>query len=156
MKKKLLFMVCALIMAVGLVSCGEEEKTDYTQGETVTYKGVEYTVTSVERSEGTEFDAPADGNEYIIVGLKIENKSEEKISYNGLDWQMINSKGQEDSEAFSIVNSDTALNSGELSAGGVKEGTVVFEQRAGDTGLVLTFYENILLDDEPAFKITLK
>lgn len=73
----------------------KEEKTEFSQGETVTYKGVEFTVTNVEKTAGSEFDKAKDGYEYVIVSVKIENKSEEKISYNSFDWKMENSNGQE-------------------------------------------------------------
>lgn len=91
----------------------------------------------------------------MIVAIKIENKSDEKISYNSFDWKMENSNGQEVDTAITIVNTDTALNSGDLNAGGVVEGTLAFEQPQGDTGLKLNYYYNALFDENASFKIKL-
>lgn len=133
----------------------KEEKTEFTQSETVTFKGVDFTVTNVEKTTGSEFDTAKDGHEYVIVAIKIENKSDEKISYNSFDWKMENSNGQEVDTAITIVNTDTALNSGDLNAGGVVEGTLAFEQPQGDTGLKLNYYYNALFDENASFKIKL-
>lgn len=133
----------------------KEEKTEFSQSETVTFKGVDFTVTNVEKTTGSEFDTAKDGHEYVIVTIKIENKSDEKISYNSFDWKMENSNGQEVDTAITIVNTDTALNSGDLNAGGVVEGTLAFEQPQGDTGLKLNYYYNALFDENASFKIKL-
>ena len=133
----------------------KEEKTEFSQSETVTFKGVNFTITSVEKTTGSEFDTAKDGHEYVIVGLKIENKSDEKISYNSFDWKMENSNGQEVDTAFTTINTDTALNSGDLNAGGMVEGTLAFEQPQGDTGLKLNYYYNALFDENASFKIKL-
>lgn len=42
-----------------------------------------------------------------------------------------------------------------LNAGGMVEGTLVFEQPQGDTGLKLNYYDNLLFDEDAAFKIKL-
>ncbi len=132
-----------------------EEKTEFAQNETVVFEGVEFTVTNVEKTTGSQYDTSKEGYEYVIVTVKIENKSEEKISYNSLNWKMENSKGQETDTAFTIVDTDTALNSGDLNAGGMIEGTLTFEEPQGDTGLKLNYYDNALFDDNAAFKIKL-
>lgn len=133
-----------------------EEKTEFSQGETVSFKGVDFTVTNVKKSAGSEFDTPKEGHEYIIVSIKIENKSEEKISYNPFDWQMENSNGQEEATTFTTIDSDTALSSGDLNVGGVVEGTLAFEQPEGDAGLKLNYYANALFDEEASFKIKIQ
>lgn len=133
----------------------ETEKTEFAQGETVNFKGVEYTVTNVEKTKGNEIDSAKDGYEYVIVSIKIENKSDEKIPYSSLNWKMENSNGQEEGEAITIVDSDTALDIGELNPGGNVEGTISFEEPEGDTGLKLNFYDNILITDEATFSIVI-
>lgn len=133
----------------------EETKTEYKQNETVTYEGVEYTVTDVKKTTGEDFDQAKDGKEYVIVSLTIENKSEEKVSYNPYDWKMENSNGQEESQTFTTVDNDTALSSGDLNKGGKVEGTIAFEEPQGDDGLKLNYYDNALVDDEATFKIIL-
>ena len=121
----------------------------------MTVDDVEYSVTNVAKSSGNEYETPKQGCEFVRVSVKIENKGNEKISYNLYDWKMENSQGYEESETFALMNNDTALNSGDLNPGGVKEGTMVFEQPAGDTGLKLNFYGNVFYD-EASFKITIE
>ena len=132
----------------------EQTKTEFSQSETVTFRDVDYTVTAVEKTTGTEYDQAKAGYEYVIVSIRIENKSDEKISYNAFDWKMENSNGQEESTTFTIVDSDTALNSGDLNPGGIVEGTVTFEEPQGDTGLKLNYYYT-MLDEQASFKIQL-
>lgn len=133
----------------------EETKTEYKQDETVTFEGVEYTITDVKKTTGEGYDQAKDGKEYVIVSLKIENKSDEKVSYNPYDWKMENSNGQEESQTFTTVDDDTTLSSGDLNKGGKVEGTIAFEEPKGDDGLKLNYYDNTLLDDEATFKIIL-
>lgn len=132
----------------------EEPKTEFSQDEVVKYNGVEFTVTEVKKHMGDEFDTPKDGCEYVTVGIKIVNNSEEKISYNPYDWKMENSNGQETDT--SIVLTDTELSSGDLNPGGNVEGTLTFEEPQGDEGLKLNYYDNMLFDEEAAFKIIIK
>lgn len=129
-----------------------EEKTEFSQGETVTFNDVDFSVTNVEKTTGSEFDTAKEGHEYVIVTVKIENNSDEKISYNQFDWKMENSNGQEVDTAFTTVDTDTALNSGNLNAGGMVEGSLVFEQPQGDNGLKLNYYDNAF-NENASFKI---
>lgn len=133
----------------------KETKKEFSQGEIVNFKGVEYSVTDVKKTTGEDYDNAKDGYEYVIVTVKIENKSDKKISYNPYDWKMENSKGQEEDNAFTIVDSDTSLNSGDLNPGGVVEGTIAYEEPQGDTGLKLNYFDNSLFDEDASFKITL-
>ena len=115
--------------------------------EPVKYKGLELSVTKVEKSNGDDFDKPKDGMEYVIVTVKYKNTGAEKISYNPYDFKMLNSKGQITDEAFTTIDSDTALSSGELAPGGEIEGTIAFEQPKGDTGLKLQYTGNWFSSD---------
>lgn len=167
---KIVLIILAALFILGLLFGGSDEPTssttsnnssskteskkEFNMNETVTYKGVDYTVTNVEKSYGSDFDKPAAGKEFVIVHLKIENKSSKKISYNALDWKMQNSQGQEESETFTTIDNDISLNSGDLIPGGVKEGTVVFEESIDDNGLKLAYYSNIF-SDEAQFYILL-
>lgn len=168
MKKILGFAMCSFIL-FGLTGCVSEsenpnnvtdingnKKTNFQLNETAVYEDVYYTVTNVEYSNGSEYDKPAEGKNYVIVTVKIENKSNSKISYNAYDWKMINSEGQEDTETFSTINSDNSLNYGDLAAGGTKTGTLVYEQSENETSLKLQYYSNLLFDEESTFEIVIK
>ena len=147
--KKILTLFLAVCCVGGLWACSsdekkEEVKKDYKVNETAVYEDVEYTVTKVEKSQGKEF---------VIVTVKIENKSDEKVDYNSLYFKVVNSEGQEDSVSFSTIDSDTSLGSGDLVAGGSKEGTLVFEQKKDDK-LKLNIYANII-SSEPTITVIL-
>lgn len=157
--KKFLIVLVILILCFGVVACGSsgaaEEEVTYSIGDPLEYNGVTYTLFSVDTSKGGDWDEPAAGNEFVIVTIKIENNSGEKISYNTFDWQMLNADGQYADGSWVSIDSDTNLGSGDLADGGSKQGTVVFEEPKDAAGLKLCYYENILFDDEPSFEINL-
>lgn len=121
----------------------EQEKTEYNQGEEAILGDGAITVTQVERSQGEQFDKPAEGKEFVIVHIKIENKGDSNLSYNPFYFKMQNSQGQQEDITFTTVDQDTALNSGELIPGGQVEGTLTFEEPTGDTDLVLIYNDNV-------------
>lgn len=168
MKKILSVLLCVFVL-FGITGCVSEsesssgvsdasgnEKTSFNVNETAVFENVHYTVTNVKYSNGNEWDNPADGKNFVIVTLKIENKSDSKISYNTYDWKMINSQGQEDDEAFTTINNDTDLGSGDLAAGGTKTGTLVFEESKDESSLKLLYYSNSLFDENSTFEIVIK
>ena len=159
--KKLFFVAVSIFSIFILSGCdfstdnNESSKYTYSLNESAIYKNVEYTITNVEYSNGNEWDHPSSGKKYVIITLKIENKSDKKISYNALDYKMVNSQGQEDDESFTTINNDTSLSSGDLISGGVKTGTLVFEEAEDETSLKLLYYSNIF-DDKAKFEIVVK
>lgn len=125
-------------------SAKEEEqvppvKEEFAVGEKVQLEDNVLTVTKVEKSAGGEFDKPQDGHEYVVVTVLIENAGDENISYNPFDFKMSNSQGQIVDQAFTTIDTNTALQSGELAPGGKVTGTIAFEQPAGDPGLQLQY-----------------
>lgn len=121
-------------------------KDSYAVGETVKYKGVEMTVTKVEKSNGSDFDKPKDGKEFVIVTVKIKNGNNDKLAYNPFYFKIQNSKGQVEDQAFTTINTDNSLQSGDLVAGGEVEGTIAFEEPIGDAGMLLQYQDNIFSD----------
>lgn len=89
-----------------------------------------------------------EGMEYVIVTIHIKNNSSDTISYNPFYFKMQNSKGQITDTAFTAVDNESALASGELAAGGEIEGTISFEEPKDDTGLILIYQANILNENE--------
>jgi hypothetical protein len=117
----------------------EPVKEVFAVGEKVQLGDNVLTVTNVEKSAGSDFDQPKDGNEFVIVTVEINNAGDENISYNPFDFKMANSQGQIVDQAFTTINNDTSLQSGELAGGGKVSGTIAFEQPAGDAGLQLHY-----------------
>ena len=131
----------------------KEEKTEYNQGEEARLGKGAITVTNVERSQGTTYSKPKNGKEYVIVHVTIENKGNSNLSYNPFYFKMQNSQGQQEGMTFTIVNQDTALESGELIPGGKVSGTIAFEQPKGDTGLMLVYSDSIWSSKELKIKL---
>lgn len=109
--------------------------------EMITYKGVNYEVVKVETSEGNSYKSPKEGNIFLIVTIKIENNTPSKINYSYKNWTMSNSTQEEEKRIFTSINVGNALYSGKLVVGGIKTGSMVFEQPKDDNKLKLNYYE---------------
>lgn len=116
----------------------------YAVGETAKINDLEMTLTKVEKSSGSDYDKPKDGHEFVIVTVKLHNTGSGTISYNPLYFKMQNSQGQINDETFSVVDQNTALQSGDLAPGGTVSGSVVFEEPKDDGNLVLKYQDDIL------------
>lgn len=123
-------------------------------GETIDYKGYKVTVVGVDKSAGSEYDKPKAGKEYVIVSVEIQNDSKEKQSYNLFDYSMQNSNGEIESISFTIVNTDTALSSGDLAPGGKTSGTLAFEQPIDDANLILNYKASFWSDKDVPIILT--
>jgi hypothetical protein len=119
----------------------KDSKKEYSIGETIKLGDHRLTVTEVKKSPGGEFDKPRQGHEYILVAVNIYNGGKEDISYNTLDFEMRNSQGNITRPTLSMINQNTALNSGQLAPKGQVAGTIVFEQPIGEK-LKLQFTPN--------------
>lgn len=131
----------------------EEVKEFYSVGEEVKLGNNVLIVNSVEKSNGSEWDKPKDGNEFVIVDVTIKNGGSSEISYNPYDFEMQNSKGQITDQAITTINIETSLSSGNLAAGGEVSGTIAFEQPAGDEALVLKYKANMFSNKEIKVKL---
>lgn len=131
----------------------EEPKEFYAVNEDVKLNDAVVKVTKVEKSSGSDYDKPKDGMEFVIVTISIKNSGKDQISYNPLDFKMQNSKGQITDETFTTINHDTALNSGDLAAGGEVTGTIAFEQPKSDSALVLKYKGNMFSNKEIKIKL---
>ena len=116
-----------------------EVKDKYLVGDIAQLDDTQVQVTKLEKSAGTKYDKPKDGQEYVIVTIAIKNKGSAEIDYNTYDFQMSNSQGQLSDQVFTIVNAETTLGSGQLMSNGVVTGTVVFEQPIDDSALELIY-----------------
>ncbi len=136
------------------VESEELSKDIFSIGEAVEMDGQIVKVVGVEKSSGSDFDKPSKGKEYVIVEVYIENNGEEEISYNPFNFKMKNSNGQIESQRFTIIDSDTALSSGDLAPGGNVSGTISFEQPIDDDGLELIFEPNFWKDEKIVFDLS--
>ncbi|MCM3589618.1 MULTISPECIES: DUF4352 domain-containing protein [Brevibacillus] len=124
-----------------------KESKEFKVGDVVQMGDYKLTVDEVKKSAGSDFDKPKDGMEYVILKVTIENGGSKNISYNPFDFKMSNSQGQITDKAFTIVDNNTALQSGELAPGGKVSGTIVFEEPKDDAKLQLQFTPNFWSSD---------
>ena len=131
-------------------------------GDIITYRGVDYQVTKVETSLGNSYKSPREGNIFVIVYVTITNNTGDKIQYSYNNWTMSNSVSDDDKWIFTSVNAGTALYTGELIIGGVKSGSIVFEQPKDDDKLRLNFYDlmyeensQLVEEKEKAFSVSI-
>lgn len=115
------------------------EQKEFKIGDTVQLGDNVLTVTKVDKSAGDEFDKPKQGNEFVIVHVRIENKGKDTIDYNPFDFKLKNSNGQLVDAAITSIGGDTALEAGQLTPNGKVEGTITFEAPQGDKGLQLQY-----------------
>lgn len=114
----------------------------YKIGEEVILNNGSIILDKVEKSQGSTYDKPKTGKEFVIVHVTVKNKGTANLAYNPYDFKLQNSNGQQESQTFSTINNDTQLNSGELAANGSVSGTIVFEEPVGDAGLTLIYQNN--------------
>lgn len=142
----LIFLGLIVLGIIGAIASDKEEaarQKDFNQNEVAIFKDIHYTILETERTKGKEYFEAGDNKEYIILTIKIENKSDSKISYNALDWKMVDSTGDENSYAIWGGDNNTNLGSGDLNPNGTKSGTIAFEIPEGDENLTLRYYETI-------------
>ena len=171
--KKWWFWVIVVIVIIGIYGQGKnngtkvgennnnssnttqkEIKKDFVVGDVISLKGEEVTLKSVERNynTGNQYNTPKKGKEFVKVNLLIENKDNDNLSYNALDWKMQDSNGAMESYAF-IADDDGHLGSGDLIKGGKKTGSLVFEVPKDDKGLVLHYKPSYFSNDEVKIKL---
>lgn len=151
-----ILLVLLAIIVIGAITGGGDDNNfqkEYRQNDVVTYKDVNYIIIGVDKTKGSnQYFQAKDGYEYVKVKIRIENKSDKKISYNALDFQMVNSDGVEASFYSITAEDDILLSSGELDADGKVEGVIIWEQKQGDNDLRVRYYENVLFDDDYTFQ----
>lgn len=125
------------------VVAGEKATTDkvFSMNDVITYNDVDYKIVKIETSKGNNYKSPKAGHQFLIVTVYIKNNSKGKAAYSYENWTMSNSKGEEKKRIFTSINVDTALYSGELVVGGIKTGSMVFEQPINDQKLKMNYYE---------------
>jgi len=157
MKKLSLLLIISMFLFVGCSSTKKVpvvvvKKTIFEQTEIAVNENVNYSIVSVEKFTKKDYSEAKAGYEYVVVKVRIENKSDKKISYNSYDWKMQNSQGQEENSTYLYATTDTEIGSGDLLLNGVVEGTMAWEQPIADKGLMLNYYAT-MFDNKSVFQI---
>lgn len=134
----------------GAVSAGGAGSTKAKQpakvGDTITIDGVSTTLVSVKTVQPGEFDqAPKAGDSYFDLHIKIVNTGANTADYNELEFKILTGAGStDDTPAFvTSVPTNAQLGSGQLAAGGTKEGDLVYEIGTTDHGAKLVWQPGI-------------
>ncbi len=112
----------------------QKENKPFIIGDVVEVDGQKVTVNSIERNYVSDLVEPDSGYEYVQLTVTIENGSKDTIPYNVMNWKIETTDGDVRSWE-GMAQGDNALNSGELTSGGKKTGTIVFSVPQDDSGL---------------------
>lgn len=116
--------------------------------EPATVDGVKMTVTSVEYKPSLgEFEDAEAGKSYLVIGVLLENVSQETQAYNTFDFRVQTAGGQVLDATIGTLAKP--LNSGDLVAGGKVEGQVVLEPPV-ESGSQYVIWKPGILDDARA------
>ncbi|EGP4752368.1 DUF4352 domain-containing protein [Enterococcus faecium] len=99
---------------------------EYHVGDTVSYKGYEIKVNNVNFSNGSEYETPDTGKQYVIINVTITNNTDQKQSYNPYDFKL-NANGNA-TDVDEIVTDNIAteqLHYGDLDNGASVTGNLV-------------------------------
>lgn len=124
----------------------KEEPEIFVIGDTVSLDGYEIKVNTVNFSDGEEWSTPDDGKQYVIINLTIANNTDEKVSFNPLDFSL-NVDGVSQTTGFDFVSGIDTLSSGDLDPGASVTGNII-GQAAPETNLKLRYEGNMFLKNE--------
>ena len=125
---------------------GEIAPEAFKPGDIVEIGDFTLVVNGVESSMGSDFVKPAEGNEFVIVDLTLENKRDESVSVSSLlQMSLKDASGQ--IYAVNLLASTAGGGTtpdGELAAGEKLRGQVGFEVPSDTEGLLFVFDPNIV------------
>lgn len=131
-----------------------DENKEYKVGDTISVNNQELTVTKVQRNFTTKYGSPKDGQEYVKVTLKLENKSDKSISAYSSSFKVQDSNGVIETDDFSgSVGLDDGFNYSEIAPSGVKTGSLVFEVPKGDSNLTFIYEPELLSKKQVRIKL---
>ena len=120
----------------------------------ITCNNKKITVKKIKRVTKNESSYVPTGKEWIGIFIVFENKSKEDMSYYESDFNLVNGNGEVIKPVFNVIKGvldHDRLNNGTLTAGGRREGYVMFDNDSiGDKNLSLRVVcqDNIIADDE--------
>lgn len=119
----------------------EEAPEFFKIGEAAVTKKVKATITEMEKSEGDEFNKPADGHEFVLLHMTIENVSDQEIVVSS----MLNFNAYVDDNAINenlaaqISKDGAKTMDGTIAAGKKLAGTLAYEVPKGWQKLEIHF-----------------
>ena len=109
-------------------------------GKSIVVDDVSCTATSAKILPAGQYDQPKQGQEYVVVHVKMVNNGQSDQTYNPYDFHAKSSAGNVTDNTFTTsYTSNNALDSGTLAPGGKVEGDMVFQIPVGDAKAELTW-----------------
>lgn len=130
-----------------------DENKEYKVGDTISVGGQEITVTNVQRNYKAKLGTANDGQEFIKVTVKLENKSDKNISANSLYFKIQDSNGTIENDHIDGYSMDDYFNASEIAPKGSKTGSILFEVPKGDNNLTFIYEPNVLSDKQVKIKL---
>lgn len=129
-----------------------DENKEYKVGDTISVNNQELTVTNVQRNYKPKYGNAKDGQEYVKVTLKLENKSDQSI-HIASPFKIQDSNGTIEGDHVEGWSMDDYFNSSEIAPNGSKTGSVLFEVPKGDSNLTLIYEPNALSNQRIKVKL---
>lgn len=130
----------------GAVSAGgatsAKSKAPAKVGDTITINGISTTLVSIKTVQPGEFDQAAQaGSSYFDLHIKITNTGTNTANFSEIDYKILTGAGSTiDTPSFvTSVPTEAQLGTGQLAAGGTKEGDLVYEIGTTDHGAKLVW-----------------
>lgn len=130
-----------------------DENKEYKVGDTISVNNQELTVTNVQRNYKPKYGSAKDGQEFVKVTLKLENKSDKAISANPLYFKVQDSNGAAEGDNIDGSSLDDYFNVAEIAPKGSKTGSLLFEVPKGDSNLTLIYEPNVLSKQQVKIKL---
>ncbi len=118
-----------------------------TVGGTLTWNGLEATLTKVKVGPVDQYSTPKSGYEFVTVHMKLKNTSDTEQTYNQLAFHVKSGTGNiTDLDAATYGQGINDLGYGTLTSGGTVEGNIVYQVKIGDHKVMLTWQPNQFTD----------
>jgi Domain of unknown function (DUF4352) len=109
-------------------------------GKSIVVDAVSCTATSAKVLPAGQYDQPKQGQEYIVVHVKMSNDGQSDQTYSPFDFHVKSSAGNVTNYTFtSSYTANNTLDSGTMAPGGKVEGDLVFEIPVDDSKAELTW-----------------
>lgn len=131
----------------------------YSVGETANYNGISVSVLGYEESDGDEWFAPAEGNKFVFVNMKITNNTDEEIIVNSMasfENYCGDIKLDYSANAFTALatSTDKPKMDGNIAPGETLNGYLSLEVPSDWTSLEIQYADNVWTENKIRFEIT--
>lgn len=132
-----------------------EQQASFGVGETAEMNDVQVTMTGYEESSGSEYNTPADGNEFVLIDFEIANNSDSELNISS----MLSFEAYADDYALNyslnamIENEDEAQLDGTIAPGKKMSGAIGYEVPTDWSELEIHFTDNVWSNNKFVFVI---